>query len=137
MIRLLRRETVITTGLAPPPSSTTDVDVSHTPQRSGPAAGQTHPPDVCPPAPGSAPAAADNPAVDVFELWQENRLAEHLPEPEPYVYPVAPLDWRPGTCYHAAHVDIGNDRYGLLVDSDTAPTRATLLRCVHLNPDGR
>jgi hypothetical protein len=48
--------------------------------------------------------------------------------------PSVPPSHLPGVCYHHAHIEHGGQRYGVLVLNDRD---ASLLRCGHVNRDGR
>lgn len=45
-----------------------------------------------------------------------------------------PPTYQPGTCYHHGHIEHEGERLGVLVLNDRD---ASLLRCGHVNPDGR
>lgn len=48
--------------------------------------------------------------------------------------PSGPPSWTPGTCYHHGHIELDGERVGVYVLNDRD---ASLLRCSHVNEDGR
>lgn len=130
MLGSLRRRLPITTSTAT--AAAAGVDVPSTPQRPAVTPVTSAAADVLPPAGWlGSPVPRQQPERLTADRPSLSTPAAHSSMPP------APPTWTPGRCYHPVHIELAGDRYGVLPEPGDCPGHATLLRCPHLNPDGR